>query len=63
MTTGETKMTYEQLLEHLENMNTEQLKMNVVFHINDEWVIPSMLTLVEVDHDEEGFVKGQPILI
>lgn len=56
-------MTYEQLLEHLENMNPEQLRMNVVFHINDEWVVPSMLTLVEADHDEEGFAKGQPILI
>ena len=56
-------MTYEQLLEHLENMTAEQLKHNVVLHINDEWVVPSMITYVKADYDAEGFVEGQPILI
>lgn len=58
-------MTLKQLLEILEDMTEDQLKLDFVVMHDGEYIWPMMVTEVKADHDEgEGKMNvGQPIFM
>ena len=62
-------MTYQQLLEELEDMTDDQLKQSVCVSVDGEYTFPEVITVVKKDYSEgeegsnERFAEFQTILM